>query len=272
MKELAERDATGAVAVIYDEIRHFCGVPYVSSMQRHLATRPGWLEWVWAAVRPVFVSGRAQATAWSVCDRIEVFHLPSISRAALRVWGVEHEDEASIRAVCDSFIRASPTNLVLSGLLRKLLDGERPTGRGVNDPPWRPPAPVPALPPLVDVARLPASEQRVLMSLSTPIEGEAFVPGLYRMLARWPHFIAHLATVLGPHLHETATQGLCTRLVRALDAEIPGVFAALPALPASPHVPPSSQFGDVKAILEGYRKTSPEMIVFSRAIRDALPG
>ena len=272
MKELAERDATGAVAVIYDEIRRFCGVPYVSSMQRHLATRPGWLEWVWAAVRPVFVSGRAQGTAWGVCERIEPLHLAPISRAALRVWGVEHEDEASIRAVCDSFMRASPTNLVLSGLLRKLLAGERPTGRGAHDSPWIPPSPVPALPALVDVARLPASEQRVVMSLGTPIEGEVFVPGLYRMLARWPHFIAHVATVLGPQLRDTATQGLCTRMLRALDAEIPGVFAALPALPASPHVPPSSEFDAVRAVLDGYRKTSPEMIVFSRAIRDALPG
>jgi hypothetical protein len=47
LDELPERDATGEIATIYGEIRRFCAVPYVSSMQRHLATRPGWFEWVW---------------------------------------------------------------------------------------------------------------------------------------------------------------------------------------------------------------------------------
>jgi hypothetical protein len=120
MKELMERDATGATATIYDEIRRFCAVPYVSSMQRHLATRPGWLEWVWAALRPAFASGKAQTAAWRASDKLVVPRLAPMSRAALRVWGVDDKGEASIRAVCDSFIRASPTNLMLSGMLRKL--------------------------------------------------------------------------------------------------------------------------------------------------------
>jgi hypothetical protein len=272
VKELAERDASGAIAAIYDEIRRLWAVPYVSSMQRHLATRPGWLEWVWAALRPVFVSGLAQTTAWSTCERVEGIHLAPISRGALRVWGVEHDGEASIRAACDNFLRASPTNLVLSGLLRMLLAGKRPGGRGALHRPWTPPPPVPPLPPLVEVSQLPASEQRVLLSLSTPIEGEDFVPGLYRMLARWPSFLAHVATVLGPHLHGTATHGACAQMLRAIDDQIQGIFESLPALPSSPPMPPSSGFDDVRAVLDGYRKTSPEMIVFSRAIRDALPG
>ena len=40
LTELLERDATGRLAVIYDEIRRLWAVPYVSSLQRHLATRP----------------------------------------------------------------------------------------------------------------------------------------------------------------------------------------------------------------------------------------
>ena len=272
MRELAERDATGALATIYDEIRRLCAVPYVSSMQRHLATRPGWLEWVWAALRPVFVSGRAQSAAWHACERIEGVHLPPMSRAALRVWGIDAAAEGSIRAVCDSFVRASPTNLVLSGLLRRLLAGDRPTGPGAHDARWTPPAPVPALPALVDVPRLPAAEQLVLMSLSTPVEGDAFVPGLYRMLARWPAFIAHVATVLGPHLREPSTQAACARVLHAIDAEIPALWAALPPLPSAPRMPPETEFEEVRAALDAYRKTSPEMIVFGRAIRDALPG
>ena len=271
MKELPEGEATGAIAAIYDEIRRLWAVPYVSSMQRHLATRPGWLEWVWAALRPVFASGRAQAAAWRACDGVQGFHLSPISHAALRAWGVDHAAERSIRAVCDSFIRASPVNLVFSGLLRMLLAGERPRGR-VADPPWTPPAAVAALPALVDVAALPPAEQLVVTSLGTMVDGAVFVPGLYRMLAHWPAFLAHLATDLGPHLHEAATQSAYTRVLRAIDDEIPSVFAVLPPPPASPPMPPEPEFDAVRAALDAYRKTSPEMIVFSRAIRDALPG
>ena len=54
--------------------------------------------------------------------------LPPVSRDALRVWGVDPAAEASIRATCASFVRVSPVNLVLSGLLRRLLNGERPAG------------------------------------------------------------------------------------------------------------------------------------------------
>jgi hypothetical protein len=271
VKELAERDARGDIATIYDEIRRFCGVPYVSSMQRHLATRPGWLEWVWAALRPVFVSGRAQTAAWRAADGVEGMRLSPIARDALRVWGVDDAGEAAIRAVCDSFIRASPTNLVLSGLLRRLLAGDRPRGESTPASPWTPPAPLPSLPALVDLATAPASERGVLLLLSTPVDGQPFVPGLYRMLAQWPRFLAHVATVLRPHFRDPETRAVCQRLLGAIDAEIPAVFAALPPLRDAAPMPPKEEFPSVLSALDAYRTTSPEMVVFSRAIRDTLP-
>lgn len=272
MKELPEREATGQIAVIYDEIRRFCAVPYVSSMQRHLATRPGWLEWVWAALRPAFASGLAQTAAWRAAEGLAVPRLAPITRDALRVWDVDAPGEGAIRAVCDSFIRASPTNLVLSGLLRRLLSGERPSARLAPPDGWTPPPPVPTLPGLVDLDALPDAERQVLLSLATPVDGTPFVPGLYRMLARWPRFMAHVATDLGPHAHDPETRAACARLLQAIDATIPAVFAALPALPDTPPAPAPREFGAVLSALDAYRKTSPEMVVFSRLIRDALPA
>ncbi len=52
LNELPDRDAEGEIAEIYGEIRRLWAVPYVSSLQRHLATRPGWLVWSWAALAP----------------------------------------------------------------------------------------------------------------------------------------------------------------------------------------------------------------------------
>lgn len=272
MNELAERDATGEIATIYEEIRRFCAVPYVSSMQRHLATRPGWLEWVWAALRPAFASGRAQRAAWRVTDKQEIPRLAPVSREMLRAWGVDAGAEATIRAVCDSFIRVSPTNLMLSGLLRRLLSGQRPGQTSPGDRAWTPPPPLPPLPSLVDVGALPAAERGVLLSLATLVNGRPFVPGLYRMLAHWPGFVGHVATALRPHFDAPATRQACRRLLEQLDAEIPGLFATLPPLPARPPMPPATEFPAVLAALDAYRKTSPEMVVFSSLIRSTLPA
>jgi hypothetical protein len=57
LAELPEDTATGRIAEIYGEICRFSGVPYVSSLQRYLATMPGVLEWAWDALRPAMVSG-----------------------------------------------------------------------------------------------------------------------------------------------------------------------------------------------------------------------
>jgi hypothetical protein len=111
----------------------------------------------------------------------------------------------------------------------------------------------------------------VLLSLGTPVDGQPFVPGLYRMLAQWPTFMAHVATVLQPQFRDPGTREACQRVLSAIDAEIAGVFATLPPLGDRPAAPPKEEFPEVLSALDAYRKTSPEMIVFSRAIRDALP-
>ena len=112
----------------------------------------------------------------------------------------------------------------------------------------------------------------MLATLGTTVSGQPFVPGLYRMLATWPPFLAHVSTVLKPHLDDAATRAACQRLLDAIDAEIPAVFAALPAPPATLPGPPASEFGEVLAALDTYRKTSPEMVVFGRMLGDALPA
>jgi len=272
LAELPEREAAGEIAVIYDEIRRLCGVPYVSSIQRHLATRPGWLPWVWSALRPAFESGRAQTTAWRVAEALQPPSLAPVSREALRVWGVDAVAEASIAAVCASFIRVSPINLVLAGMLRRLLAGERPRGPRAGATGWMPPAPLGPLPAMRDAAALPPAERAVLASLGTTMGDEPFVPGLYRLLAGWPGFLAHVATVLRPYFDDAATQAAFCRLVDAIDAEVPRVFAALPALRAIPAVPPRDEFPGVIAALDTYRVTSPQMVVFGLMIRRALPA
>jgi hypothetical protein len=272
LAELTEEQATGDLARIYREIRETCAVPYVSTLQRHMATLPGWLEWTWAAARPVFMDGSAPAAAWAAAASVEVEPLPKLSRSALRVLGVDEAGERSIRAVADLFVRVAPTNLMLSGILRTLLAGERPDGQGAaTTTSAAPPEPLPPLPDLVHPDALEPDARAVLMQLATDVDGVPFVPGLYRMLAHWPGYTAHLATELAPRFEDAATKASCADVLARIDAAVPEVFARLPALPETPPVPPADQFDYVIAATDRYRETSPEMVVFGTLIRDALP-
>jgi hypothetical protein len=178
----------------------------------------------------------------------------------------------AIRAACESFVRVSPTNLVFSGLLRRLLAGERPGGAGGGGGRWTPPSDTGALPPLVDPAALPADQRAVLLELGTEVDGRPFVPGLYRMLASWPAYLAHVATVLRPRLADPATGACCRAVLERIDGGVPALLARLPALPATPPAPPREEHGAVLAALARYRETSPQMVVFGALLRDALPA
>ena len=101
-------------------------------------------------------------------------------------------------AICASFVRVSPVNLVLSGLLRRLLNGDRPPGHARVTAGWAPPPSVGALPPLVEPRGVAPAQQAVLASLGTTVDGQPFVPGLYRMLAA-------LAGLPRAHRHRAAS-------------------------------------------------------------------
>jgi hypothetical protein len=257
--ELAEADATGEIAAIYAEMCRLNAVPYVSAMQRHLATRPGWLEWVWQALAPAFRAGRAQETAWRLAADLPLAPLPALSRAALDDWGVNTQ---AVATICDSFVRVSPQNMVFAGLLRRLLQGERPGGGG---PPasWTPPPPLPAMPPI------PTVDPALLKPFEVDLGAGPFVPSLWRLLAHWPGLLAHLATQVPPRIADPATRAACDALAARIDQAVPAILADLPALAGGP---PAEGRDAVLAVLANYRRTSPQMVVFGRLIRQALPG
>ena len=66
LAELAEREATGEKAKIYEEMRRLGGVPMVALIFRHLATLPGAVEWMWTAIGPAWRTGQLQEAAWQV--------------------------------------------------------------------------------------------------------------------------------------------------------------------------------------------------------------
>ena len=270
-REVSEAKAAGETAVVYGEIRRTYAVPYVSSLFRHLAAYPGLLPWAWRALRPALLSGAAQQLAWQRVDVSGLPPLPPLSHAALAGLGVDAGGLAAIRTVCRSFARVSPVNLVVAASLAGLL-GQRPPGAELPVPlePAELPAPLSAMPGMVpDTAMTPAA-RAALAAFETDLAGEVFVPGLYRILAHWPGFLAHLAGSLGPLLRDPAVLDNCEGIAGRITALAPSVLAALEP-PSEPAPLTPGETRSVLSAIRAYRGTSPQMVGFGTLILRSLP-
>ena len=268
LAELSEAAATGRIAEIYDEIRRFSGVPYVSSLQRYLATLPGVLEWAWDALRPAMVSGAIPETGWRLARALGLTPAAPVSAALLRDWGIDAAGLTAIRNVAANFVRVSPVNIVTGACLARLLNGDRPAGSGFSDI-WNPPALLPPMPGNADPALLPPGQRAVLMRFATDVDGKPFLPALYRQIAHWPAVLAWLADELAPRYAalETATRRAAFRSA-ARDAA-PDIVAHLPGMPD--RAPPDADtVRRVLATIDRYAETSPEMTMFGQLILDAF--
>jgi hypothetical protein len=268
LAELPEDRATGAIAEIYDEIRRFSGVPYVSSLQRYLATMPGVLEWAWAAIRPAIVSGVIPRTGWRLADSVRIAPLPPVSTAQRAAWKLDISASSTVASIAENFVRVSPVNLMTGACLKLLLTGPAPAGTGITEI-WTPPAMLPAMPGNVDPTALPPGQNAVLMRFATEVDGAPFIPALYRQLARFPHFLAWLTDVLVPRLTAPETNAARAGFRAAALEAAPAIVARLPGLPPGPR-PDAETTRRVLATIDRYAETSPEMTMFGRLILDAI--
>lgn len=269
LAELPEHMATGRIAEIYDEVRRFSGVPYVSSLQRYLATLPGVLEWAWDALRPAIASGVVPETGWQLAQDVRIAPAAPVSVAKLTEWGVTARDLAEIRNVAENFVRVSPVNLVTGACLKRLLAGERPTGPGFPGP-WTPPQMLAPMPGNVDPTALPDDRRAVLMRFVTIMDDKPFIPALYRQIAHWPAVLAWLANEIVPRLSAVETSTARAAFRAAAIGSAPPIVARLPPV-RSDFTPDAETVRRVSATIDGYAETSPEMTMFGRLILDALP-
>ncbi len=278
LEELAEDQVCGRLATIYDEIRQTTRVPYVSSLQRHLATHPGLLEWAWAVLGSAFHEGRAQAVGWSVANSIA---LPS-SQNAVDVNGLfgalahadVSEEKGKVKNIYQSFIRVSPTNLVASCILKHRLAGDiDKAGREVATSNLPAAVSLPAmldpLPPLADPATLSDEAQVALSNLGVIVAGKEFIPGLYRILANWPDYLVHVSKTLvaaaGKRQFDDVLRSLpisVDRLSLELERDCPMV--------APPVAPGSEAARRLINVIDSYRVTSPEMVIYSKYLLQQL--
>lgn len=269
LPELLEMQATGRIATIYAEIRSVSGVPYVSSLQRYLATLPGVLEWAWAALRPAMLSGAIPQAGWQLAGNIRLPPLPPLSTATLADWGIDAPALAAIRTIAANFVRVAPVNQVTGACLRLLLTGTVPSGPGFAEA-WTPPAMLPPMPGNLDPDALPPEQRAVLRRFATALDGTPFIPALYRQLAHWPALLAWLADALVPRLAAAETAVARAAFQTAAAQSAPGIVARLPGLP--PGAPDAATTAKMLAAIARYAETSPEMTLFGQLLLDALPA
>ncbi|HVY14974.1 MAG TPA: hypothetical protein VHB27_07095 [Rhodopila sp.] len=270
LPELHESDATGRIAEIYAEIRRFSGVPYVSSLQRYLATLPGVLEWAWDALRPAMASGVVPETGWRLARTVRLDAAVPVAPATCRRWGLDAAGLAAIRNIAANFVRVSPVNLVTGACLSLLLTGAAVGGGEPMPADWTPPDPLPPMPGNVAPDALPGDRRAVLMRFATEVDGEPFIPALYRQIAHFPSVLAWLADALAPRLAAPATLEKGAAFRQAARDAAPAIVARLPGLPDRP--PPDGEtVRKVLAAIERYAETSPEMTLFGNFILDVLP-
>lgn len=266
--ELSEDAAAGPLAGIYDQIRRNSAAAYVSSLYRHLATIPGCLEWAWSHVGPCFRSGAIPVAAWAQVERLDLPPLPSLTSPALGLLGVDDQAAKTIRTVCRTFTRVSPVNLLFAGCLRRLLAGDAvPSSDHAGDD-WTPPDMLPTPPAMLSPEDLSPDHGAVLLQLATDMGGQTFVPGIYRMLAHWPGYLAHVATELTPLFDDQRVSGECA----AFAARIAALATDMPIARSDLSAPSSEQAEKIAAALDTYGRTSPQMVVFGTLLERALPN
>ena len=259
LPELHEDQATGRIAEIYEDIRVFSGVPYVSSLQRFLATMPGVLEWAWDAVRPALASGVLQETAWRLAKDVRIAPAKPFAGTT---------DRTAIRNIALNFVRVSPVNLMTGACLTRLLTGTLPAGAGFTET-WTPPAMLPPMPGNADPATLAPATRSTLARFTTEVDGTPFIPALYRQLAHFPEMLAWLADELAPRFAAPETTMARAAFRAAARSAAPAIVARLPGLPSG-RAPDTATTQRVLATIDRYAETSPEMTMFGQLILDAL--
>lgn len=272
---IAEADATGEIAALYQDLRATLGVPFVNLIWRHLATIPGGLAWTWTLAKPLYVSGELDRLS---ADTAALVALPSLSPLPDFVWdaaAIDRDARLTIVAMIESYNHANGVNfLALLTAVSVLRDGLPATASGVRpaaSPFARHSAAAPALPPLPGLSGLPShvlALVRQLDQLGRLGPSEA-VASLYRHLAHWPAFLAIAYTALEP-LHRSRELAKAQDNVIAFGRSQCGGLSTL----ANPDLPPLTQDGK-RAVLRALEEFTGvmigRMIVMGRAMRSLLP-
>jgi len=227
---VTEADARGETAAIFADIRETLGLPVVNLIWRHFATIDGGLRFAWDTLRPVYAGGAAERAGAHLVAGLGLPRLVPVPAAVLRGAGVADAERATLLAVIDSYNRGNALNICALAALLVEPGGEPREELGV--------APLPrpgvAVPPLDELASLPAPVQELVWALNAlgqPQPGDVLAT-LFKHLAPWPGVLVLAWGLLAPLHRDGRLPALIDECVRAAHAEAARI-AHLKAVPES---------------------------------------
>jgi hypothetical protein len=271
---IREEDATGEVAILFEDLRVTLRVPFVNLIWRHLATIPGALPWVWTLVKPLYVSGELDRRA---ADTSALVSFPALAPLPDFVWdsvGITSEDRQVIAKLIESYNHANGVNflalLVATSVLRDGLPPRCDTDvvtHASGDHNHMPAAAVPPLPGLSELSPPVLALVRRLDELGR-LDASDAIASLYRHLAHWPVFLAIAYTALEP-LHRTSQLRRTQHRVIAFGHQQCTTLADLVGRDL-PEIAPEAKAAALRALDEFTRLMIGRMIVMGRAMRTLL--
>ncbi len=183
---ISEAEATGRTAEIFADIREVMQIPLVTSIWRTLDAVDGGLESTWAATRPIFQSGQAEALLKKLRCSWDLPTPNPLTAQQLGDAGITGNDRDPIPSLLDAYNRSNTLNLIaLTGLIRPA-NRSRPLNSKTNPfKSW------PNLRPLLEKNAISPKNWALLertIPLGTPHETTA-LPTLWRHLIHWPGLI-----------------------------------------------------------------------------------
>ncbi len=270
LSQIAEVDATGAIADVYRDIRTTLQIPIVNLVWRHLAVEPTMLLACWRVVRPLYVSGYCARGAQLLQDNYEVFELRQIPRNVLDA-EVDAAGEAMLRRILATYIHANPLNLLALNVLVQRL-----TGVGVGESIALPKAQTQyneegELPVILCVDELAATVRTSVEALEDlgRRPGDFVVPSVFRHLAYWPGFLELALQRLESVVATETFDGLVARCAQRATRVACGLlsYAGESELPAEP------LRSSATAVLRGFTEQAmPRVITLLALLQHVMPA
>jgi hypothetical protein len=269
---IAEGDATGEIAGLYEDLRVTLGVPFVNLIWRHLATIPGGLAWTWTLTKPLYVSGQLDRLSSRTSTLVS---LPSLTPLPDCVWesaAIGHNARQIIAAMIESYNHANGVNfLALLTAVSVLRDGLPPASETRSmSAVARHALATPELPPLRGLSELPPHVLALVRRLDEfgRLGSSEAVASLYRHLAHWPAFLSLAYAAIKP-LHRNRD------LARAQEQVIAFGQSQCPHLQGLvnrdlPALSPDASSAVHHAIDEFTRLMIGRMIVMGKALRSLI--
>ena len=190
LPEISEREASGRVAELYEEIRRTVGLPLVNLVYRVLAATDR-LDDAWSQLGPNLRDPSVPAAADELVGEVTT-SCPPIPATALAAVGLAGSTLASARSTTAAYMHANPRNLLaVTALLEEApgSDSAPPASAEL------PPAPAWDILPMAQLGELSPEARALLDEMSAPlvVPGEgALVPSLLRHFAHDPAVLAVL--------------------------------------------------------------------------------